>query len=802
MLKRDFNANWTFYPKDDPSAKKTVRLPYDAMRHEQRIPKLKNGSLFAFFPSGDYYYEKTLFGEKEFEGKTVILEFEGIYMQSHVYLNGEKVGGQVYGYTDFFVDITDKLRIGEENEIKVFVNNSQVPNGRWYTGSGIYRPVKLIVGNREHIIPDEVKITTESINPAVLSVDVKTTGAENTKVVTEIYWKDELVASGEGSHCEITVPDAKLWDAENPNLYTAKVKLLRGDELLDEETHKIGIRKLEWSAERGIVVNGKSVKLRGGCVHQDNGPLGTEMHETAEKRRVRIMKQNGFNAIRAAHDPRSREFFEACDEIGMYVMEEAFDVWFKSVNTYGYSLYFREEWEKDLAAMVKKARNHPSVIMYSIGNEISETQTEEGVEYGKRMVALCHELDSSRPVTLGVNLMLNVLDSMGISITANPDDGKQLSKDDVVDPKSTEPDTQMGGSVLINNLVSVFKGLMMLFNKPKPTDKATKGIFSMVDIAGYNYCEGSYEKHHEWHPDRIIVGSETNTMNMYGRWKLTEKLPYVVGDFMWTGWDYLGECGVGVVDYGESTGAYSKPYPCLTAGCGVHDMIGKFDTIGHHYAVIWGEYRKPYIAVRHPELYAQKTIYAIYRYTDAIDSWSFDGCEGKPTEVQVYSIGHYVKLYINGKCVGKKKLKECVAKFKVKYHPGIIEAVSYDEKGKEIARDNLRSASGESQLTVSVENEIIAKNGDIGYIDVYVTDKDSIVRPVAVNVRVEAEGAGELYAVGSGNPRTEDRFVSDCYHTYNGRMIAIVRSGDEAGEIRVKVSADGFEPKTVIVKVQ
>ncbi len=493
MKRESFNGGWIFYTKENPEEKTAVRLPHDAMQYEERIPKLKNGPLVAFYPGGDYYYEKEFYGDPSYEDQTVMLDFGGIFMDSHVYLNGEEVGGHVYGYSNFYVDLTDKLRIGERNLLKVYVHNSQTPNSRWYSGSGIYRPVYLISGDREHIRPDGVKVITKEYDPALLEVSVEHTGREDVQVLTEILWANLTVASGHGAVCEIPVPDAKLWDAEHPNLYTVRVSLMRKDKVIDVQEQRFGIRKIQWDASYGLKINGQVVKLRGACIHHDNGILGAAEYKEAALRRIRRLKEGGFNAIRGAHDPRSREVLEACDEIGMYVMEESFDVWYGSAGVYGYTLYFREEWEKDLELMIRKCFNHPSVIMYSIGNEISETCTEEGIRYGHEMTQLCHKLDDSRPVTLGVNLMLNILAAQGKGMDAYG--GSVMNKADVVDPKACEPDSDQNGSVLVNNMVADFADYMKNVNKPENTDGPTKGIFGELDIAGYNwYCKVAYEK--------------------------------------------------------------------------------------------------------------------------------------------------------------------------------------------------------------------------------------------------------------------------------------------------------------------
>lgn len=336
-----FNIGWTFCNAKTPEDKRSVNLPHDAMLTEKRLPGIKNGAATGFFPGGKYIYTKKLFGAEEYRSKSVLLEFEGIYMKSKVYLNQEEIGGRIYGYSNFYVDLTDRIKIGEENEIKVIADNTQTPNSRWYSGSGIYREVKLITGDKKHIETDGVRIITKSIDPAVLKISVDTTEeAKNCDIVTVVLWKSQVVASGSGANCSITVPDAKLWDEEHPNLYEVHVLLKDKDQIVDEHTVRTGIRMLEWNSEKGLLVNGKSVKLRGGCIHHDNGPLGACNFAKAELRKASILKKAGYNAVRYSHNPASKAFLDACDQVGLYVMDESFDQWKMKKSDYDYGLYF------------------------------------------------------------------------------------------------------------------------------------------------------------------------------------------------------------------------------------------------------------------------------------------------------------------------------------------------------------------------------------------------------------------------------------------------------------------------------
>lgn len=794
----NFNADWIFYTSENPGHRKKVHLPHDAMQLEARVPRLKNGALVGFYPGGDYYYEKEFIGSDELAFGTVMLEFGGVFMKSHVYLNGEETGGHVYGYSNFYVNLTGKILHGEKNQLQIFVQNSQIPNSRWYSGAGIYRPVSLLVGSEEYIVPDGIKIITKSYEPAIVEVFVESVKECNTEIFTEILWDGVTVASGKGEQCEIQLPDARLWDDHSPALYEYRITLIKQGKQMDSARGKFGIRKLEWNSRCGLMVNGKSRKLRGGCVHHDNGIIGAHESKAACLRRIRKLKAAGFNAIRCSHNPASRELMEACDELGMYIMAEIFDGWFTN-GTYGYVLYFEKEWKNDLRLAVRNAWNHPSVIMYSIGNEVAETACEKGLCYAKKMVEAIHELDDSRPVTMGVNLMMNTMQKK-IGFKLGGDGEQKISPDDVVDPKSTEPGNLMDGSVLFNFLISVASAAPFIraMSKPKRSDAGTEGIFGMLDIAGYNYGEEAYLKHHEMHPERIIVGTETKPLKLKSRISTVRRMSCIIGDFCWTAWDYLGECGLGIIDYNKNLGSFVKPYPAITAGCGLFDITGHRETMAYDMAIAWGLYKKPYIAVSHPKHAADKMIPSMYRTTDGIDSWSFEGYENVMTTVRVASIGYMAEVIINGISYGKKRLKEYIAVFKVPYIPGNITVVSYDRKKCEIERKTLCTAGSETVLQVICDKDKLKADGeDLAYIDITLTDQNGIYKPLEKKITVKVEGSGSLLGIGSGNPRTEESYTGSSFTSYNGRITAVIRAAEQAGDIKITVSSNGLSEQIV-----
>jgi beta-galactosidase len=479
MKKEKLNMGWLFWNDLNPDVKIQVDLPHDAMLTEKRLPGIKNGAATGFFPGGKYIYKKELFGEARFVNQVVLLEFEGIYMKSSVFLNGEKIGGRLYGYSNFYVDLSDKIIIGETNEIKVVADNTQTPNSRWYSGSGIYRDVNLLTGHKKHILETGVKVITKSIDPAVIHVSVDISDeVDDSDVLIKVQFDDKLIGLGNGKECDITIPDAALWDADNPNLYKIVVNLLEDDRIIDEKIISTGIRLLEWNSTHGLVINGKEVKLRGGCVHHDNGILGACCFSKAEYRKVKILKEAGFNAVRSAHNPISKAFLDACDHIGIYVMDESFDQWQIKKSDYDYGLYFREEWERDITSMVMKDINHPSVIMYAIGNAIADTGSIEGPIISRQLEDLCNRLEPSRPVTNAINPVVSVMGNKINNTTTSPDD--------IVDPYHQTQNAQATASLLANIIVTVVPFISKLMGKPVKVEKLLKPCFDEVDVVGYN----------------------------------------------------------------------------------------------------------------------------------------------------------------------------------------------------------------------------------------------------------------------------------------------------------------------------
>lgn len=779
MKRVKFNDDWLFWNAVRPEEKEKVNLPHDAMQTEKRLPHMPGGAAAGYFPGGRYFYEKEFFGEWELKDKTLILEFQGVYMKSTVLLNGEKVGGRIYGYSRFYVDLTSKVRVGEINHVQVVVDNSQTPNSRWYSGSGIYRDVYLLIAEKRYIAPDAVFAYTDPTNAAMLHVHTDLALQAGEKIDATLYFEGQIVGHSQGCDSTICIEKARYWSEEDQPLYELHVSLRQKEKVLDTHIEHIGLRTLAWDAVHGIRINGKETKLRGGCIHHDNGILGACSYYEAEYRRIKKLKEMGFNAIRYSHNPAGQAFLDACDALGMYVIVEAFDAWRGKMLDYDYGIYFNAEWEKDLRDMIKTARNHPSVIMYSIGNEISDTGMKDGAVINQKLHEFCHALDPTRPTMHAFN---PVVSNMGATNKAN------TSPDDVVDPYREEKGSAVSGSLLANMIATVAPVMSKVMGKPDKVEKLLKPCFDHIDIVGYNYAEQCYEPHHKENPDRLMVGSETYPGEIVRHWPFIAQHSYVTGDFMWTAWDYLGEAGIGVPIYGKRHGGFNRPYPCISGGNGAFNLIGQAETPAYVAAVVWGFYQKPYIAVRPVNHTGEKFFLGQWRATDAVDSWSWTGMEGRRAEIEVYSKDASVELWQDGKSLGRKELVDYKASFQTIYQPGELLAISYDANGRKMETNRLKSAGEDSRLTLREEKNDVPAQGQLIYLTAELTDAQGIRKMlVDHSLTVTVEGAGQLLAIGSSNPVTEESYQQDHFMTHMGALQIIVKREHEAGQVHIVV---------------
>ena len=777
MKKIDFCRGWQF--AESGKEWQPVTVPHDATQFSGRDAMAPSGSGGAYYLGGCYEYTKAFDAPAEWQGQAVSLLFEGVYPRAKVLLNGREIGGCAYGYSQFAVPL-DGLRYGEENEITVIADNTDTPNSRWYAGAGIFRPVWLVRGNAEHIPLGGLRVTTLSHDPAVIRVETQVIGQGDIRV--EIRDGKTIVAQADGNDVTLEIADEKLWSAEHPHLYTCKATLRDGDTILDEAETVFGIRTLTWSTE-GFFVNGKKTLLKGGCVHSDNGILGSRAFDEAEWRRIRILKKWGFNAIRSAHNPLCRAALEACDALGMYVMDETWDMWDKHKTSGDYAGRFPEHWRTDVREMVAKDYNHPSVILYSIGNEVTEPAKPEGVELAAEIIREVKLHDSSRPVTAGINITLLMMAQMGINVFAG-------------DEKRSQPQ-QEADSTAFNEMAAQSGARMVMAAACEQADRVSAPVLDQLDIAGYNYAQSRYESEREVHPGRIIVGSETYPQDLPGNWALVQRCPWVIGDFMWTAWDYLGEVGIGGWVYDPKDMAFAKPYPWKLADTGALDILGHDNAEAGLAAAVWGASDKPYIAVRPMSNHGKPWAHAMWRGSNAIPSWSWKGCEGRETEVEIYTRAREVALFLNGQSLGKQLVCDCKAMFKTVWQPGEIKAVAMDDDGTQ-TESVLRSATGDARIVIRPENE--PQIGKILFVDISLRGENGEIESHADEILTVSVRGGELLAFGSADPKTEETFHSGSYPTYYGRSLAAIRITDAEAEITASGAALGAETLCLCVK--
>jgi hypothetical protein len=778
-------VNWSFRRGSD-GAEEQIRLPHDAMIGERRGPESPGGADAAWFYGGRYEY-RTVWSAGVDQGSFVGLRFEGVQGDSIVSVNDQEIGRIRNGYTEVEFPIRDAVRWEADNVVRVVVDNSAQPAGRWYSGAGLYRPVHLMLRPATRFADDGVQLRTlaigESAQVAVAFGVVNPSGAALT--VTVELWDETrrvagAVAPDDAGAVSFDVPKPRLWSAEAPHRYQLIARIEDGERtVLDERREWVGLRLVQVDAEHGLRVNGDSVLLRGACIHHDNGILGAATHRGAEYRRIRILKEAGFNAIRSAHNPISRHLLDACDELGMYVLDEFADHWFVKKTAHDGAERFLETWRVDAAALIEKDRNRPSVIMYAIGNEIPETATTAGVDLARQITRFFHDADPDRPVTVAVNIFLNVLVSWG----ASPYNSRRPS-----DP--TDERTSMAGSTEANVMVNQIGRMMNVVSRLPRADRASRDVFGVVDVAGYNYGLARYRKDLGKYPDRVILGTETLPGDVARAWAAAETYPAVIGDFVWAGWEYLGEAGVGVWVPGKRAGL-SKPYPHVIAGPGLIDLTGRPDAALRLAQAAWGRLAAPAIAVRPVDRSGQRMVKSAWRSTDAVESWAWRGCAGRKAEVEVYSADDEVELFLNGRSLGRRAggvRRGYRTNFTTTYEPGELVAVGY-RHGVATSRSALRSTSGPLALRLLPESEAIAED-ELAYVAVSVEDGAGTVEMLADDqVTIEVRGPAELIGFGTSAPAPEESYVGSTHTTYRGRALVILRRTGGTGPIHLTATS-------------
>lgn len=787
-------TGWTCRHLGDTAPGKPVTLPHDAMLAEPRTALSAGGTNTGWYEGYDYEYQRTLTVPENELADTHILEFEGVYHNAEVWLNGQKAAFRPYGYTNFYVDCAPYLHAGE-NELRVIARNADQPNSRWYSGAGIYRPVQLWTARGAYIALNGVKIRTLSLQPAVVEVRVKTTAPGTVRLMVDDLPAVQQESDGEAVFT-LTLDNACLWTPETPNLYTCRVNFA-----YDVVTETFGVRKVEWGTD-GFLLNGKRYIIQGACIHHDNGLLGAVCDPDAVARKVRLLKANGYNAIRSAHNPCSKALLTECDRQGMLVMDEYIDHWYIHKTEHDYVDYFNDWWHQDLTDMVEKDCNHPCVVLYSTGNEVSETAQKRGIALTKEMTDFLHGLDDSRPVTCGVNIFFNFLSSIGFGVYSDEKAKKEAERAEKAKQRGEKTSKKKAvGSQFFNNLAGLLGDEFMKRGATlHGCDVKTRDAFANMDIAGYNYGIYRYKRDLKKYPQRLILGSETFCNDAYKFRELAKQEPRLVGDFVWAGMDYLGEVMVGSWEYADYAETFDGGPGWVSAGSGRIDLTGKPLGEALYTRVALEADNGPYIAVCPVNHTGDRHSPSAWKMTNAMPSWSWTGCEGRKANVEVYARAARVELVLNGHTVGSKTLKnDCLARFSIPYESGTLEAVSYDAADHEIGRCKLQSAGGTTRLTLDAEEPTV-KPGHLCYVRLRYTDENGITKPLARgNIQVQVRG-GTLVGLGSACPFNKHSYLDSETDTYYGEALAIVRMGD--GDAMTIAASDGEYSAELTVPAQ
>jgi beta-galactosidase len=714
--KQLLNAGWQFVENDSNFTRATtVSLPHDwsiLHRFDREAPAGGGGGYLA---TGKGWYRRTLTLSRDYVDKKVRLYFEGVYMNSEVYVNGQLAGGHPYGYSSFWVDATPYVNIGN-NEIVVSVDNSRQPNCRWYSGSGIYRNVWLVTTPKTYIDDWSVAVSTPDTRHVHLTATVVLPDG-TTRPLQQ----------------DVEVENPRLWSPDDPYLYHAELTIPEGDCI----PVTYGIRTIDYSAEKGLTLNGKPLKLNGACVHHDNGILGAAAYDDAEYRKARLMKEAGFNAVRTSHNPPSEAFLRACDELGLLVIDEVFDGWRekKNDNDYDYSILFDKWWQRDVDAMVLRDRLHPSIFCWSTGNEVIERKK---IEIVKTAHLLALRVRQNDPMRRPVTSALAAWDSDW----------------DIYDPLAAEH-----------------------------------------DIVGYNYMIFKHGSDHERVPDRVMMQTESYPRDVWRNYQTVQNNSYVLGDFVWTGLDYVGESGIGRYYYeGDVPGeSWERPlYPWHAAYCGDVDLTGERKPISYYRSLLWNGGATS-MAVREPDGYRGKVKTSMWSTWPTQRSWTWPGWEGKPIEVEVYSRQPKVSLYLNGQLVGTQETKEMKATFRLNYQPGTLRA----EAGSE--RSELQTAGKPAAIRLTAEEQAMV--GELAFVAVEIVDAQGRVVPTAdTELTFSAGGTATLIAAGNADIKDEDPYFDAKHRAWHGRALAVLRSTGKKGRATLTVTAEGLPTARLTLK--
>ncbi len=809
---------------------RSVDLPHDYMIESDVREDAPAGAASGFYTEGTAFYTRTINIPADWEGENIVLKFDGVMMNATLDINGCKAALWHYGYVPMHVDITPYVYFGKENRITLTVNPSMQPNSRWYTGAGIFRSAYLIHEPRLHVGVDGIFAYTEDIEYAKdgspktayikTEITIENRTPDNKMALVEVFitedGSDEVLVlrkakiqinqgTDEVAYIPLSMDAPKLWSADSPFLYRVHASVTdighyithhieKENGTTDSDDALFGVRTVTADVRNGLRINGKTVKLKGGCLHHDNGVLGAVSLYDSEYRKLKRLKEIGFNAVRTTHNPPSAAFIEACDRIGMYVFDEAFDAWGIMKVPGDYNMFFEHDWERDLSLFIKRDRVHPSVIIWSTGNEIPERGgLGNGYTLATKLARKVKELDISRPVCNAVCSFWSGLDDE-LSMENARKVQKLMDEGGIqnIDPGKEDISWEIYSEAFTNGL----------------------------DIVGYNYLEDKYERDHELYPERIILGSENFPKEIGKRWPLVMSKPYVLGDFTWTAFDYIGEAGIGKSIFvpddeeerkkaGASLMSHSSQFPYRLANDADVDINGHILPQGYYRRIVWGADETKVFSYD-PANYGKIEILSMWGFTDARDSWNYKGYENQPISLVVFSRAEEVELFVNKKSIGRKKQGEALAveglpysfMFDTVYEPGEVVAVSYTG-GKEVSRDSLHTTGTVSEIKLLPERKEMSADGhSLAYIEVVLVDKDgNVVQDSDMKLSVNAVGEGILMGFGSAIPITDENYTKGEFTTYRGRALAVIRSGYKAGEVSITASCKGMEAAETTVKL-
>lgn len=778
MKKTPINHGWSFtfgdlewfYDKQPIP----VDLPHDFIVGLPRKADNPGRSGHGYFGDGRGEYTRILEVTKEQQEGACYLMIDGAYMNAEVYLDRDQLAYHPYGYTPFLVDLTGRLQQGKKHTLKI-ITQARQPATRWYSGGGLFREVSLLTGPPEHVLPWQVFAWTvhaseerAQVNVS-LELDAKLLGKAKVRLLDaegeEVLNRE---APNAGQVFELLLYKPHLWDVDDPYLYTLEVSLASGD----RHSQPLGIRKIELDSKEGFRLNGRPMKLKGGCLHHDNGPLGSASFPAAEERRVRLLKSVGYNALRTSHNPPSQALLDVCDRLGMLVMTESFDTWVDGKVALDYHLYFHDWWERDTTAMVLSARNHPCIFSYSIGNEISERDGHgDGPAWARKQAQLVRSLDPTRPVTSALN---------GFNA-----------------PEEHAPFLPTIGDGFVR------KSRMLMENDY--FGEHSKLFVDELDFAGYNYLWVRYAHDRERFPDRVIMGTETLASCTWESWQATLDNCNIAGDFIWTCWDYLGEAGIGrVMRPQDEDKRFGAAHPWHQAWCGDFDICGFRRPQSFYREIMWGRKDSLVIFSLHPRFHRQAWGGYGWEWLDVNPTWNYEEeWTGKPITVEAYADADEVEFLLNGIYVARVPVDKLRATASITYQPGVLEAIAY-RGGLPYTRSRLETAGTPHALHLIADRTNLRSDGmDLAYITIELVDREGRLVPDAdLQVRCELSGACILAAVGSGDPTSDEPYSQAHRMTCRGRALAIVRAGLEAGEAVLTVSAQGLPAMQLTIKVE